>query len=198
MNIGIDIDGVILDSEKTIRTKAELYNTINLNNRPIKDANELRIQEKYNWTQNEFTEFVHKYFVECSENSNFMPYVKEVTDLLRKEGHKLIIITARGKYLKEMRTIVEEKFENEGLKFDKYYWAQEEKADICVNENIDVMIEDYYTNCIKIANKNIKTLYFRDAGIKEIKDNSNITEVHNWGEIYKYIFNMTKERNNKI
>ena len=94
MNIGIDIDGVILDSEKTIRTKAELYNTINLNNRPIKDANELRIQEKYNWTQNEFTEFVHKYFVECSENSNFMPYVKEVTDLLRKEGHKLIIITA--------------------------------------------------------------------------------------------------------
>ena len=43
-----------------------------------------------------------------------------------------------------------------------------------------------------------KTLAQELEILKEIKDNSNITEVHNWGEIYKYIFNMTKERNNKI
>ena len=36
MNIGIDIDGVILDSEKVFRTVADLYNTIKLNDRAIR------------------------------------------------------------------------------------------------------------------------------------------------------------------
>ena len=48
---------------------------------------------------------------------------------------------------------------------------------------------------IKTAEKNIKTLYFRDAGIKEIKNNPHITEVHNWGEIYKYIHMYNNEIN---
>lgn len=186
MNIGIDIDGVILDSEKVFRTMADLYNTINLNNRAIKAPDEPRIQEKYNWTNEEIQDFADKYFIECTEKANFMPYVKDVLNLLKKEGHKLIIITARGKDKKEMREVAERKFKKEGLKFDKYYWAKQDKADVCVEEKIDVMIDDNYRNCIEIANKNIKTLYFRDAGIKKIS-NENIEEVHNWGEIYKYI-----------
>ena len=163
MNIGIDIDGVILDSEKVFRTVAELYNTIKLNNRKIRDYQEPRIQEKYDWTEQEIQEFANKYYIECSKKSNLMPYAKEVLDLLKKEGHKLIIITARGKDLKEMKTVAEEKFKKEGLEFDKYFWAQMQKADICVNEKIDIMIDDNYTNCLQIADKNIKTLYFRDV-----------------------------------
>lgn len=187
MNIGIDIDGVILDSEKVFRTIAELYNTIKFNNRSIRKYDEPRIQEKYNWTEEEIQEFADKYFVECSKKANLMPYVKEVIKLLKQDGHKLIIITARGKDKKEMRAVVEEKFKKENLNFDAYHWAREEKADICMQEKIDIMIDDNYNNCLAIANKSIKTLYFRDAGIREIKDNAYITEVHNWGEIYKYI-----------
>ena len=50
-----------------------------------------------------------------------------------------------------------------------------------------------FNKFIEIANKNIKTLYFRDAGLKKIKDNENVIEVHNWGEIYKYIHMHNKE-----
>ena len=46
---------------------------------------------------------------------------------------------------------------------DNYYNTQMQKADICVNEKIDIMIDDNYTNCLQIADKNIKTLYFRDV-----------------------------------
>ena len=195
MNIGIDIDGVILDSEKVFRTVADLYNTIELNDRAIRAYDAPRVQEKYNWTDEEIQEFADKYFIECSKISNFMPCVKEVLNMLKQEGHNLIIITARGRDKKEMRAIAEEKFEKEGLKFDKYYWAQRGKTDVCVKEKIDVMIDDNYMNCLEIAEKNIKTLYFRDAGIKEIKNNPHITEVHNWGEIYKYIHMYNNEIN---
>ena len=157
MNIGIDIDGVILDSEKVFRTVADLYNTIELNDRAIRAYDEPRVQEKYNWTDEEIQEFADKYFIECSKISNFMPCVKEVLNMLKQEGHNLIIITARGRDKKEMRAIAEEKFEKEGLKFDKYYWAQRGKADVCVKEKIDVMIDDNYMNCLEIAEKNIKT-----------------------------------------
>lgn len=187
MNIGIDIDGVLLDSEKVFRTAAELYNTIKLGNRAIRSYEEPRVQEKYNWTEDEIKEFADKYFIECSKVSNFMPYVKETIDLLKKDGHKLIIITARGKDKEEMKKIAEEKFKQEGLIFDKYYWAINEKADICVKENIDVMIDDNYRNCLSIAEKGIKILYFRDTGIKKLEENEFIKEVHNWGEIYNYI-----------
>lgn len=97
MNIGIDIDGVILDSEKVFRTVADLYNTIELNDRAIRAYDEPRVQEKYNWTDEEIQEFADKYFIECSKISNFMPCVKEVLNMLKLEGHNLIIITARGR-----------------------------------------------------------------------------------------------------
>ena len=70
MNIGIDIDGVILDSEKVFRTVADLYNTIELNDRAIRAYDEPRVQEKYNWTDEEIQEFADKYFIECSKISN--------------------------------------------------------------------------------------------------------------------------------
>ena len=78
MNIGIDIDGVILDSEKVFRTVADLYNTIELNDRAIRAYDEPRVQEKYNWTDEEIQEFADKYFIECSKISNFMPSTSSV------------------------------------------------------------------------------------------------------------------------
>ena len=190
MNIGIDIDGVILDSEKVFRTVADLYNTIKLNDRAIRAYDEPRVQEKYNWTDEEIQEFADKYFIECSKISNFMPCVKEVLNMLKQEGHNLIIITARGRDKKEMRAIAEEKFEKEGLKFDKYYWAQRGKADVCVKEKIDVMIDDSYEVCKKLSSKGIKTIYFRDKDMKVLEQNENLKEVSNWGEIYRYIKGM--------
>lgn len=187
MKIGIDIDGVILDSEALFRTIAEMHNTIELNDRPINDYEEPRIQEKYNWTEQEINEFAQKYFVEGTKQSNFMPYVKEVLDKLKEEGHELVIVTARGHMIKEMKSVMEKRFKEENLVFDKYYWGLTDKAKVCVDEKIDVMIDDNYKNCQDISSQNIKTLYFRDAGLKKIPENDYLTEVHNWGEIYKYI-----------
>ena len=92
-----------------------MYNTIELNDRAIRAYDEPRVQEKYNWTDEEIQEFADKYFIECSKISNFMPCVKEVLNILKQEGHNLIIITARGRDKKEMRAIAEEKFEKEEL-----------------------------------------------------------------------------------
>ena len=53
MKIGIDIDGVILDSEKEFRIKAELYDVIKLKRNSIVNNKELKFQERYNWSEKE-------------------------------------------------------------------------------------------------------------------------------------------------
>ena len=71
--------------------------------------------------------------------------------------------------------------------FDKYYWATENKDDVCIKENIDIMIDDFYKKCESIANKKIKTIYLKDAPSYDLEENEYIKVLYNWGEIYRYI-----------
>lgn len=76
--------------------------------------------------------------------------------------------------------------------FDKYYWATENKDEVCIKEKVDVMIDDYYLKCINIANKKIKTIYLKDVGSPDVEENEYIKVMYNWGEIYRYLKELEK------
>ena len=189
MKIGVDLDGVTFDTEKLYRVCTELYDVLDLKKNSIKDNSNLMFQQRYNWTEAETQIFIDKYHEYVVRNANFMPGAKEVLKLLKKEGHELILITSRGsnfeeKYIK----ITEEIFkENDFEVFDKCYWGILDKVKICKEENIDLMIDDYNENCLKIAREGIKVIYLQDAPSYEINDNKYIKTLYNWGEIYRYI-----------
>lgn len=187
MKIGIDIDGVILDSEREFRIQSELYDVIKLNKNSIVDNKELKVQSRYNWSQEELYNFVNQEFVKVSKECNFMPGAIEIINMLKQEGHELIIITARGQIIKEMQPVAEERFAEKNIYFDKYYWAIEDKLEICKKENVDVMIDDYYKTCKQTSDNKIRTLYFREYPNYELEENEYLKEVHNWGEVYRYI-----------
>lgn len=71
--------------------------------------------------------------------------------------------------------------------FDRYYWGVENKAEICIAENIDIMIDDFNKNCERIANEKIKVIYLKDAPSYDLEENKYIKTLYNWGEIYRYI-----------
>lgn len=187
MKIGIDIDGVILDSEREFRVQSELYDIIKLKRNSIINNKELKAQYRYNWSEEEVKDFINQEFLEVSKECNFMPGALEVINMLKKEGHELIIITARGHIIKEMKPLAEERFAEKNLKFDKYYWGIIDKLEICKQEKIDIMIDDYHKNCKQISEAKIKTLYFREYPNYELEENEYLKEVHNWGEVYRYI-----------
>jgi len=187
MKIGIDIDGVILDSEKEFRIKAELFDILKLKRNSIINKKELRVQAHYSWNEEEFKEYMNKEFLKVSKECNFMPGALEIINMLKKEGHELVIITARGVFIKEMIDVAQQRLAEKGLTFDKYYWAIEDKLKICNEENIDIMIDDYYKTCKNTSDNNVKTLYFREYPSYELEENEFLKEVHNWGEIYRYI-----------
>ena len=117
-----------------------------------------------------------------------MTSAKKVLELLKKDGHSLILITARGTLNKEMIKISENILKkNRMYIFEKYYWATENKDEVCEKENIDIMIDDSYKKCKSVANKNIKTIYLKDAPSYNLDENEYIKVLYNWGEIYRYI-----------
>ena len=193
MKIGIDIDGVILDYERILKTYGDLYDFIELKKDGIVNRNEHYLRNRYNWTEEERMDFVNRYFLELSKITPLVPGAKTIINMLKKEGNELIIISARGGMIEEMKDVALEKFEEENLTFNKYYWKQEDKLEVAKRENIDVMIDDSYDVCKKLSSNGIRTIYFRDKEMKLLEQNGYLKEVSNWGEIYRYIKNLEEE-----
>ena len=187
MRIGIDLDGVVIDSETTFRTYEEIFDIDTLKGNNLINSEEPKFQARYNWTSEQEKEFIERYFLKVSKESNLMSGFIGVYNLLKEQGHEFVVITARGGFIKEMKDDAIRLLEENNIKFDKYYWKVEDKLDICKIEKVDIMIDDDWRIIKKLADNKVKTLYFRDTNLVELEESEYIKEVNNWGEIYRDI-----------
>ena len=192
MKIGIDLDGVVIDSETTFRTYEEIFDIDILKGNNLINKKEPKFQARYNWTNEQEKEFIEKYFMTVSKESNLMSGFVGIYNLLKEQGHEFVVITARGGFIKEMKDDAIRLLEENNIKFDKYYWNVEDKLEICKNEKVDIMIDDDWKIIKRLADNEVKTLYFRDTNLMKLEENKYIKEVNNWGEIYRYIKEMKK------
>ena len=190
MKIGIDLVGVVIDSETTFRTYEEIFDIDVLKGNHLINKEEPKFQARYNWTNEQEKEFIEKYFLIVSKESNLMSGFIGIYKLLKEQGHEFVVITARGGFVKEMKDDAIRLLEENNIKFDKYYWNVDDKLEICKNEKVDIMIDDDWKIIKRLADNEVKTLYFRDTNLMKMEENQYIKEVNNWGEIYRYIKEM--------
>ena len=187
MKIGIDLDGVVIDSETTFRTYEEIFDIDVLKGNNLINKKEPKFQARYNWTKEQEKEFIEKYFLKISKESNLMSGFMATYELLKQQGHEFVVITARGGFIKEMKDDAIRLLNENNITFDKYYWHIDDKLEICQKENVDIMIDDDWKIIKKLTENKIKTLYFRDTNLMKLEENEYIKEVNNWGDIYRYI-----------
>lgn len=72
MKIGIDIDGVILNSEELFRIKGELYDLLKLHKKGVINKKGFLNSERYDWTNEELENFREKYFIEGTKEAPLM------------------------------------------------------------------------------------------------------------------------------
>ena len=192
MKIGIDLDGVVIDSETTFRTYEEIFDIDVLKGNHLINKEEPKFQARYNWTNEQEKEFIEKYFLIVSKESNLMSGFIGIYNLLKEQGHEFVVITARGGFVKEMKDDAIRLLEEKNIKFDKYYWNVDDKLEICKNEKVDIMIDDDWKIIKRLADNEVKTLYFRNTNLMKLEENKYIKEVNNWGEIYRNIKEMKK------
>ena len=188
MNIGIDLDGVLFDTESMYRTFSEVYNTYHFKKKII-DKEELLAEFRYDWTKEELNTFIDNCLVYIQENAPAMYLAKEVLFELKKAGHKLFIVTSRGLLTQKEIEITNVRLKELNVEFDGIVFNAKDKFEHCKELNINLMIEDNLRNVQRLSENGIKCLYFRDLVVKHC-DNKNVTEVRNWGEIYTELVNM--------
>ena len=157
MKIGIDLDGVVFDSEATFRTYEEIFDIDVLKGNNIINREEPKFQGRYNWTEEQENKFIQDYFIKVSKQSNLMAGFLAVYPLLKEQGHEFIVITARGGYVKELKDDALKKLKENHIEFDKYYFATKNKLEICQKENVDLMIDDDYKIAKPVSEAKINT-----------------------------------------
>lgn len=198
MIIGIDIDGIILDFERTMRTYAELYDFLILRKNGIKHINEFDYLKRYDWTEEEKQKFIDQYLIFATLNKTpLIPLVKEMLELFIIEGYQFVFITKRGILRKETKEAIIKVFKNNDLPINNIYWSIKDKVSKCIELKVDFMIEDNPSICKLLQSNKIRTIYFRDKDSEKILENEYLKEVSNIGEIIRYIFSFNKLKNSK-
>lgn len=185
--IGIDLDGVVFDSETMFMTEAELYDVRVLHRNSLVAPEEPRVQKKYAWTKEETDEYICRYSV--SDAFGVIPGAKEVISLLRESGCKIYFISARGQFDEREKVIALRKLDEAGIRGDAFIWGKLDKLDVCLNNGIDAMIDDRYDVCDSLCRHGILCLYYQSLGRKQMKSGEHLVQVHHWGEIYRELYN---------
>jgi hypothetical protein len=193
MRIGVDIDGVLNNIGEwhySCGFKFCCDNNINRGFNPDKYL----IEEQFCLTDKENYKFWKEYIFDVMVSIPVRPYASSIINNLRDMGHEIVILSARdnryltNQYANTMNFYVEEWLNKNNIEYDDIITGSGDKRLKCLENNIDVMIEDKASNVLKIS-KDIPVLCF-DAPYNRNVDNENITRVYSWYQIYKYFLDM--------
>ena len=189
MRIGIDIDGVLTDIEQwQLDCGGKFFSKLN---KSVVNKDGYEITEIFNVSDELDSQFWNEYLYEYVTKEPSRKYASEVIKKLKDSGNEIYIITAR--YLTDrntedgqrMRKIVIDWLEQENIIYDKIVFAPEDKLQICLENNIDVMIEDKVANIEKISTR-LPVICFHAGYNKECKG-KNIIRCYSWYDIYAKI-----------
>lgn len=189
MRIGIDIDGVLTDIEQwQLDCGGKFFSKLN---KSVVNKDGYKITEIFNVSDELDSQFWNEYLYEYVTKEPSRKYASEVIKKLKDSGNEIYIVTAR--YLTDrntedgqrMRKIVIDWLEQENIVYDKIVFAPEDKLQICLENNIDVMIEDKVANIEKISTR-LPVICFH-AGYNKHCKNDNIYRAYTWYDIYNLI-----------
>ena len=197
MRIGIDIDNVISNFNQVLLDEY-IYHDKKLRNNGIIHKDEY-IRKMFDWSREEESSFYHENIEQIAKKLDVIAGAKECIDKLKIDGHDIYIITGRdnGEYSDPYR-ITKDWLNKNNIFYNKLIFTnaynKQSKADVCIKNNIDIMIDDSASICSNCLNRGITTLLMDTPYNRK----SNITRVNNWEEIYEYITNYKKEKINVI
>lgn len=189
MRIGIDIDGVLTDIEQwQLDCGGKFFSKLN---KSVVNKDGYEITEIFNVSDELDSQFWNEYLYEYVTKEPSRKYASEVIKKLKDSGNEIYIVTAR--YLTDrntedgqrMRKIVIDWLEQENIAYDKIAFAPEDKLQICLENNIDVMIEDKVENIEKKSTR-LPVICFH-AGYNKHCKNDNIYRAYTWYDIYNLI-----------
>ncbi|MBR1376851.1 MAG: hypothetical protein IJ565_03455 [Bacilli bacterium] len=179
MRIGIDIDDTITNTIETMDNYASIYDS-SITIRKDK----YRIPDRYNWDQYKCEDFLKNYMEQIISNVSLKEDAVKYINKLHDEGNTIYFITARSdKYSPNVPNITLDYLKNIGIKYDSIITHSRFKDKECIDNNIDIMIDDSPRHAIECVKAGINFIIMDNDYNKDI----DALRGHNWEEIYEII-----------
>jgi len=183
MNIGIDIDGVITN-EKQGQENIWLRSLNNyFENKITRKKDVYNFSEAYDIPLEDLRDFINNKIHEVYSTVDVFPNAKNIINKIKKNQHLIYLITARHK---EFRPLTIKWLAQHNINYD-YLFHEDQKADLAVEKNIEIFIEDNQSNAKSILEKGIPVILVDKYHNRELDDNNEIYRVHNWKQIEKIL-----------
>lgn len=193
MRIGLDIDNVILNTDKYL-LRLFIKEDKNKRNKGIINKNADYIMSgMFDFTKEEIDEILINNMENVASILKPKKYVKKYINKLYKK-HEIYLISNRTfPYYKNAFKITENNLKKNKIKYHKLILTEtNDKSEYCKKYNIDIMFDDRASNCFKLKEKGINCYLVKTKYEKRTFDN--LEMVNNFKEIYKKIEEVDYER----
>ena len=198
MNIGIDIDNVISNFNEVLLSEYLIHDK-ELREKGIINKNAEYIRKgMFDWSEIEEENFYKENIERIARKLDLIEGAKEYINKLHEDGNTIYIITGRdnGEYL-EPYTMTKKWLDSHNIYYDNLIltnaYNKHEKSEKCIENNIDVIIDDSVSICRDCINNGILLM---DTPYNKYE--KSIPKVYNWKEIFEYIIEYKKEKLNVI
>lgn len=195
LNIGVDVDGVLVDMEGyQLKYGAEYFSRVH--NKKVINAAAYDIEQIFECTFEEREQFWKKYIWTYCLKEPVIENAPEIISKLRDRGHKIIIITGRAHTTENnitgalFRWMLKFWLRRNRIIYDDIAFCSEkdsslDKYEACIRYQIDIMIDDKLDNLAILADR-VETICYPAIWNKENRNNKSIY-VEGWNDIYDKI-----------
>ena len=202
MVIGIDIDDTLTNTSELLLAYAQKYDYEVLKRRLPLDKNKAytiinggSLEAGMNWSAKQASDFKDLYHSLVLENAPMKPFAKEVIDKLREEGNQIIFVTARnnkGDRISNSYQISKKLLDKNNIKYHKLITECSDKLSVCLENKIDLFIDDKIETCLELNSGKINT-FLMNTPFNNPLDEKNIVRVFSWIDLYHKVWELKEE-----
>lgn len=180
MNIGIDIDDTLVDTTRNFKNVIGQYDKSGDIEKYIEEILSGEIP-----TEN-IRKFMNTYLLDLTKTIKVKKDASQIIKRLKDKGHKILFITSRNnEECKGLEEFTLEYLKENNVIYDKLFFNSRDKAKVCIENDIDIMIDDSIKHCNNVSSTGITTFLFNSVINKEKK--TTLKRVGSWKQLEKEI-----------
>lgn len=194
MRIGLDIDNVITDLDKTILEEFIKLDKLKKNKGIINPYARHITKGMFDITDEEVHEFYANNMEKLAKYLEPRKGAKYYMDKLLEDGHELYLISHRvyPDYKNPKETTIQWLKDN-SINYTKLILSKTtDKSPECIKYNIDIMFDDVVSNCLKLRDKGIAVCLMETRYNKIYRKDLPMVKV--WSELYDKIKDMSEKK----
>lgn len=188
MRIGIDIDDVITNTSNVIKE----YIRKQKNSEKLKE-HMVEIMKGVS-ANPDVVQFGLENYIKIFQEVKVKENAKQVIQRLLEKGNEIYLITARGEdleFFKGSEKVTINFLKDNDINYTKIIFNAINKAQLCKNNYIDLMIDDSIAHCEDVKNVGIKSIVFTSEVNKKI--DTTVERINDWLQLEKRIEDMQED-----